>query len=427
MKENSTKKNDHKICDCCKKETNKINTLFYAYGKKQVSSEQKEEIDSVNFDGDVTNTITTTTTTTINMEGKKANKICNYCVKNLSLNDFIKNRLFFAIHLNIGIITLLSGYLLNIGWLKWILFISGGFYFAFNLLWELVDKRGYQISTYFVSIAHIIYDSFPSGKMKIAYRPFQTMKEMESYQLTSEDIKFWKSGKFYKSKHNPEHLKRNFTKLKTTYFLILVLAVVNLYGLFYSWNRIHEYKELIQLNIEENKVNELVEKISNQRVLANIAQNAKDEQIRKVIIEQITDQKILLKLALNTEYENVRKASLEKITDQTLVDAAKNHRNYWTRKMAIENLNADKWENLFIYLAKNDEDEFIRIKAIEKLNSDKWQDVLIDIAKNDELHGVRSAAVGKITDFRVLYDIARNDEHGFVKKDARRRIDELSY
>ncbi|MBF0538738.1 MAG: hypothetical protein HQL03_10860 [Nitrospirae bacterium] len=110
----------------------------------------------------------------------------------------------------------------------------------------------------------------------------------------------------------------------------------------------------------------------------------------------------------------VRKAAVEKLTDQkVLADIAKHDKDWSVRAAAHEKL-GNKEEALF-EVAKNAMPSKVRKAAVEKLTDQK---VLADVAKNDEDWNIPNAAVAKLTDRTMLEDVAKNARYSRVRKAA---------
>jgi hypothetical protein len=192
-----------------------------------------------------------------------------------------------------------------------------------------------------------------------------------------------------------------------------------------------------------------VEKVTNQKTLADIAKEADDVNVRKAAIEKITDQDILIDIAKNhrdapnaDSYKDkslrhhiidnkltdenaladiarngnvtyVREAAVSKLTDQSkLVDFAKNSNDDFVRRAAAKKL-TDQF--VIAYVAKNDRYEYTRRAAVERLTD---QSVLADIAQSDEVRHVRLAALGRLTDQNILIGIAKNEDNDNELREA---------
>jgi hypothetical protein len=128
-----------------------------------------------------------------------------------------------------------------------------------------------------------------------------------------------------------------------------------------------------------------------QAALAKIAQEDKDEDVRKAAVWELTDQSLLAKVAVEAGDRNVRRAAVWKLTDQAAL--AK--------------------------IAQEDEGGDVRQAAVDKLID---QELLAKIAQEDEDGDVRQAAVDKLIDQGLLAKIAREDKNEDVRQAAKNRL-----
>jgi hypothetical protein len=136
--------------------------------------------------------------------------------------------------------------------------------------------------------------------------------------------------------------------------------------------------------------------------LVNIAKNAKDPDIRTEAINKISDQKILADIFINAKYSDVRIKAINKISDQkVLVDIV---------------INA-KYSDVCIAISKLSNQNLLII--IETTNNQK---VLGNIVKCTENSNVRHEAFIKISDQDVLGDIAINAKDPDIRLDATNKI-----
>lgn len=68
-----------------------------------------------------------------------------------------------------------------------------------------------------------------------------------------------------------------------------------------------------------SKLKAAIDKLSDQRILAYIAENDKDRSVRKAAVEKITDQQILAKIQENDDDINMRIAAVDRLIDQTVL------------------------------------------------------------------------------------------------------------
>jgi hypothetical protein len=143
---------------------------------------------------------------------------------------------------------------------------------------------------------------------------------------------------------------------------------------------------------DERKAIKAVNKLKNEVKLARVAKEAQNRLVREAAVKKITNQKLLADVAVNSKQlwtEPVGMAAVEQITDQ----------------------------NLLAYVAKND--GWVHEEAIKKITD---LNILADIAKNAESSSARNAAIKKLTDQKVLVDVAENDKDVYVRMLAAKNL-----
>ena len=189
--------------------------------------------------------------------------------------------------------------------------------------------------------------------------------------------------------------------------------------------------KLIAINGYSNVALQAVEKITDQKILAEIAKtdedNFEDRSIRELATEKITDQNILAEIVKTSKCYFVRKKAVEKIkmavkniTDQNiLAEIAKTDKNIDVRKAAIDRIYD---QNILSKIARTAEYSDVRKAAIERITE---QNVVIEIAKTDKNIDVRKAAIDRIIDQNILADFMNNDSEKKVKSIAKERLFEV--
>ena len=192
---------------------------------------------------------------------------------------------------------------------------------------------------------------------------------------------------------------------------------------------------------------EAVKSISDKNVLADVARNDSNWNVRTAAVKKIYDEDVLTNIARNDPHEHVRLIATEKIYDEdVLTNIARNDSNYYVQKAAVEKIDD---EDVLTDIARNNRDNDVQRIAAEKIGDkdiladitrnkldDKIadetslenydNDVLADIARNNPDNGVRLAAVKKIDDDTILINIARNDNIWEVRTLALRCISDDS-
>jgi len=207
--------------------------------------------------------------------------------------------------------------------------------------------------------------------------------------------------------------------------------------------------------------------LTDQTVLTDIVKNEKEQMVRYYATLKLTDQALLADIAKNDQDTVIRIEAACKLDNRhqmeaqavfvdvvknakdtvgfavysraaaagqlidpvLLADVAKNDKAKPVRWAAVKNKKLTDL-TLLVDLAKNDKDADIRIAAAAKLEGEEQhqalaQAVFADLAKNAELWGERLDAVRKLTDQTLLADIAKNDQHDSVRRDAQQRLYKL--
>ena len=209
---------------------------------------------------------------------------------------------------------------------------------------------------------------------------------------------------------------------------------------------------LIAINITKANVDRAaIEKLNDRTLLVDVANNAKrihtriqaakkigDEQLAQSIyakdidkndrvspnvVEKLTNQNLLADVARNAKNNDVRIYAVEKLTNQNLLaDIAKNDKNSFICLKAAEKLEDEQLaQSIFADIAKNAEDKYDCINAIQKLTE---QNVLADIAINNKNPSVRETAVEKLTDQVLLTDVAKTSKDSYVRLKATERLED---
>jgi len=164
-------------------------------------------------------------------------------------------------------------------------------------------------------------------------------------------------------------------------------------------NKLHELRE---------KALKDVENLTDQALLAGIAQNAVYSDVCLVAADRLDDkalaQKAYADIALNSEGADMRKTAVGKLTDQALlVVVAQNAKYGKIRLMAADRLDdKDLAEEVYVYVAQNSEDQDMRKGAVEKLTD---HEVLVDIARNAKYNDVRLAAADRLGDKALAEEV----------------------
>ena len=166
------------------------------------------------------------------------------------------------------------------------------------------------------------------------------------------------------------------------------------------------------------------EKITDQKLLAHLAVNAKNIKVRKAAANTITDQTLLPDIARNAKNDVVRMAAVNKITDQVLLaDIAKNNDDCGISN-AVTKILTD--QALLTDLAMNAKYDSVRVAAAEKLTDRTLaQNLFVDVVMNVSYGSIAvNNAVDKISDQVLLADLAMNAKSVDVRVEAAKNLDD---
>jgi len=162
------------------------------------------------------------------------------------------------------------------------------------------------------------------------------------------------------------------------------------------------------------KTLEDVERVTNQALLADIAQNAEHSDVRLIAADKLDDkalaQEVYASVAKNEVGAYLRKEAIERLTDpNALADVARNATHGGSRLMAADKLD-DKAlaQEVYAHVAKNSEDQDMRMAAVKRLTD---PETLTDIAQNALYSDVRLEAADRLGDKalaqKVYADVAQ--------------------
>ncbi|MDR2496415.1 MAG: hypothetical protein LBD21_04735 [Tannerellaceae bacterium] len=189
--------------------------------------------------------------------------------------------------------------------------------------------------------------------------------------------------------------------------------------------------EIAKAHVDYFELKAIVEKLTDQACIADVARNAKNRIARIAAIEKFTDQTCLADVARNARDGDVRRAAIKKLIaeeHQTLLaEIAKTDKDCDVRQAAVHRLIAEEHQPLLAEIAKTDKNEKVRAAAIKKLIAEDHQTLLAEIAKTDWNGDVCKAAIDKLTDKELLRQVIAH--HGDVLKsgneDKRRQSEQV--
>ena len=188
---------------------------------------------------------------------------------------------------------------------------------------------------------------------------------------------------------------------------------------------------------------QLLEKLSDQHLLARVAMASLGYRLSEPAAERLTDPNLLAAVSLGSDDPSVRLIAIEKITDPAVMIeiAAKDPDNgflarkkFFAMKAEDEDALVTKWlswfredltaeladQSLLEQIALSAADADVRLAAIRNLSRDSI--ALVTIAKNDTYSRNRAFAVDKISDQEALAFLAENDGYQGVRMAAVRRL-----
>ena len=177
------------------------------------------------------------------------------------------------------------------------------------------------------------------------------------------------------------------------------------------------------------------EKLTDQILLEDIAETDADLEVRCAAAKRISDQAVLIQIARTSTCPHVRMTVAEKILDQTIAQSVFASvlkqpcapEDYRVREAALKKL-SNSSQALLADIAKHDRDVTIQKAAIEKLTDQK---LLAEVARSlgQETFWVCmpfSEALARITDPQIAWEIER--ERDEIHEDRKRRgIDDGEY
>jgi hypothetical protein len=156
-----------------------------------------------------------------------------------------------------------------------------------------------------------------------------------------------------------------------------------------------------------------VTRVTLQEVVADIAKNDKDSRVRRAAIRRLGQANVLAEIAMSDPEVPVREYAVKWLFDQRArADIAKNARNSSVRAAAARLLHPTRYADL------------LRILRVEvgTMSAETNPSILAHIAKCALSSEARAAALKRVTDQRLLANIATNDEFCYVRQAARARF-----
>ena len=157
----------------------------------------------------------------------------------------------------------------------------------------------------------------------------------------------------------------------------------------------------------------VLSRIDDQDILFRIACEAGNGFDRKLASARLDSEEALIQMLKSHAEASVRANIVEIIEDQSLIaETALRDPDHTVRESAVVRLTD---QSVLAEVALKDPNEWIRYKAVRKLTD---QSVLAEIALNDSGEWVRSEAVKKLTDQSVLAEIIKAEPEAHIRKEA---------
>ena len=144
-----------------------------------------------------------------------------------------------------------------------------------------------------------------------------------------------------------------------------------------------------------------VRRITDQNILKNIVLKTANMSVRDVALNKITDQNILYEIAVNTTSISLSLSAVRKITDQNMLKNIVLETKY--RLLSDIVLNKITDQNILYEIAVNTTSIDLSLSAVRKITD---QNMLKNIVLKTKYRVVRDIALNKITDQSILSEIA---------------------
>lgn len=160
-----------------------------------------------------------------------------------------------------------------------------------------------------------------------------------------------------------------------------------------------------------------VEKLTDQSMLARVAVQDADVDVRRIATGKLTDQPVLARIAVEDKDVEVRHEAISKLTDQSaLAQIASEAKDADTRKAAVGRL---RDQAVLVRIGLQDSDAGVRRMAVGKMTD---QVSLAKVAVEDAAGDVRRTAIGMLTNQPVLARIAVETRDSDIRKMAIRQL-----
>lgn len=173
-------------------------------------------------------------------------------------------------------------------------------------------------------------------------------------------------------------------------------------------------EKAINERIEYEQYGDIVNNTSDEKILKEIAQNAKYGEIPILCIEKINNNQYLKEIAINHNSSSaiVSETAINKIDDPKILSDALSKVSSSSMEIALDKL--DQKELIKIAKDKSKKDR-VREEAINRINS---QPVLMDIFKTEKSDSLRATALSNMNHLPVNFynDIVKSYKGGYPKE-----------
>ncbi|MFA5804268.1 MAG: HEAT repeat domain-containing protein [Melioribacteraceae bacterium] len=286
-------------------------------------------------------------------------------------------------------------------------------------------------------LVDIVKENYPVELRLEALKFIDKSKDLEELALVVSDLNVFKElhNKIKIKRINTWEILKKLTNQAILHFLALNEDDSNNARCYFG--KIHDQDILYEIfkNSNKNSVKSVaLSCFKNQQLLYEIALKDMDPEIRRTAVFTLRDEKMLLQLYNNESDSSVREyiADSFSLSQSETAKIAKNDPDHNVRKIAIISLkfsHKKKSQDIFYEIAKNIEEELpLRKIAIENLYAQKFGEYLYLLVRSTESCDLRIAAIENLLEnkskqiYAVIEEIAINDPDIVVKNYATKKL-----
>lgn len=177
---------------------------------------------------------------------------------------------------------------------------------------------------------------------------------------------------------------------------------------------------------------EAVKMLTDQSLLADIAQNDNDYAVRVEATERITNPSVWEEIAKTDKSSTVRLAAIKKLTDQAVLESiAQTDHSSTVRKAAVEKLTG---QTALVAIAKTDKQPTVRCSALKKiyktkfLNKKEIHELITDILKRSgKSNELLISTLWELEDFLSKKDLRTFEIEAWCGKPVKIDIRDIYY